>query len=206
MWSLAQTPDVLIAAGTLLAGTAAFWGAYSAHRGVTAWPEQLQWQQGRDVAIRLRTASAKVRRTISRCWSVSPPRVTSFEDAETARSTHLAYSKSVESALGELALDIASFEWALAEAEVIWGGDYSHLVKSQLEVEHWVRVALHHGSCSIDPSLPVSQRNYHDEEYHENYVPMMFGRPNGSFDLRRAYGEIDRTLNELIKSKGGGAK
>lgn len=40
MWSLPDAPDVMIALGTLLAGCAAFWGAFSAHQGLDAWKKE----------------------------------------------------------------------------------------------------------------------------------------------------------------------
>ena len=50
---LPETPDVLIAAGTLFASVAAFWGAYSAFAALSTWKRQLVMKADQDLALRI---------------------------------------------------------------------------------------------------------------------------------------------------------
>ncbi|MFZ5963176.1 hypothetical protein ACOXXX_09515 [Thalassococcus sp. BH17M4-6] len=50
MWGLPQTSDTLIALGTLIAGSAALWGAYTASKGLDRWKNQKEWEDNRQLA------------------------------------------------------------------------------------------------------------------------------------------------------------
>ncbi|WP_136634331.1 hypothetical protein [Pseudooceanicola onchidii] len=53
MYELPETPDLLIAAGTLLAGAAAMWGAHTAHKGLDSWRRDKDSDFARELAKEL---------------------------------------------------------------------------------------------------------------------------------------------------------
>lgn len=50
MWDLPDTPDLLIAMGTLFTGAAAMWAAYSAHCGLTTWKNNQEYELVKQLA------------------------------------------------------------------------------------------------------------------------------------------------------------
>jgi len=167
MWELPSAPDAISALGALLAGCAALWGAYSAHRGLDAWKSQTQWKRESELAEELlfllfsrRDAIATIRHPM-----VSYQPISSQEaEGETRPEilNFLGFSKVYEERWNRLVEVRTKFDAKLIRAKILWGPildeSLATIVKAETKLLNQVRIMLE----NKDPRTVDARREAND--------------------------------------------
>lgn len=142
MWTLPETPEVVISFGTLIAGFAAMWGAYSAHKGVNAWKKEREWSADQELAKRALLSAYEFRDSLYR---VRHPAIAS---SETEVSPEELENIAAENLRNAGIINAYANRWRrhsennrlissiLLEADVEWGTELRSTFKPLFELEH----------------------------------------------------------------------
>ncbi|WP_298909821.1 hypothetical protein [uncultured Aliiroseovarius sp.] len=211
MWTLPETPDVIVAFGTLLAGSAAVWGAYSAHRGVDAWKKEKRWQSDHELARKILMLIFRHRDALA---TVRHPAIWSAETKE-AMAGKEAFSDYSEKRFSETAA-VYERRWdkvtevraelypALLEADVIWGSTLKDLVAPVFELEFELKIVLQTYLRAINPNGSEATREVAQQSLREKR-DIMYDTLSEDDEFRRDYEKGQQPLEILLRAKMGGA-
>ncbi|WP_458791652.1 hypothetical protein [Yoonia sp. MH D7] len=188
MWDLHGAPDVMIAFASLLAGTAAFWGAVTAARALDSWKSEAKWSRERDLARSIlvllymnREAVAKVRNPDILSTEVSRATGKANEPPVNGDSSFLDLEKVYQARWSKVEETREKLYPLLIESKVIWGDviskSFSDLWRYQselaVEVEKYLRTKdpryasddlSNNGDSSFDKYLVFYQSSSCDVE------------------------------------------
>jgi hypothetical protein len=147
MYDLPQTPDIIVAAGTLLAGVAACAGALIAFSGLNSWKRQSVWARDTDLAKRL-VVSIRKRQDAFKWLRNGFYSAGELSNAlfEVRKSNPDAEEKNSSSFAAQLRLDKLYDARELSygdvlEASALWGDRIEKLVSDLDEIERKVVIA-----------------------------------------------------------------
>lgn len=142
MYEVWQAPDVVIALGTLLAGTGACAGAFVAGLGVNSWKSQQKWKIDTELARQILTNIYRYRGAV---FGVQNPAIWSGEsdDAmtekdkakEKAEKDYLSVVRVYEKRWSRITDSRSQLYSLLLEADVVWGKAFSEKFGAMEELE-----------------------------------------------------------------------
>jgi len=140
MWTLPSTPDVLLAFGTVLAGAAAMWGAFSAHSGLSTWRSQQVWMRDADLAKSLLVTLFKRKDALQQVRS--PLGYMSLEALSDREKKWEEIRSDYRNRLRELSDARADFYSLQHEAYAVWNAEILEFVEPirKLEIELFVEI------------------------------------------------------------------
>lgn len=207
MWEYPEAHNVVIAFGTLMAGAAAMWGAYSASKGLYVWKSQTRWQTDRElaltllVAVRFRHEAVKhIRNPFG--WSdeyeVDEPDISDQE------RRWKGVSKKYQDRWDKLAQTRVENYKSEIEADVLWGGKFSFLLAEIRKLENDLMFQVQEYVASHEPKHELRDFFQSKEERMENHM-MVHGM--GSRDtFGPKYEEAIAQLNSFLTQKLGHRK
>ena len=200
MWTTTEAPEVIMALGTLLAGSAAIWGAVSAHRGLHSWKTQSVWQQERELSKQLLVALKKREHAIESMRS--PFGSMSFEalgDKEKRwEETKADYQRRIE----KLNAARQTFYGLSIEAEITWGEGFSNHVSPMISLEADLLVAIEDYLAGLDPDSEMEDIwSSKDERLKERKV--VFGRLSSSDEFGAKYQDALIAMQDYLRPKLG---
>ncbi|WP_289042762.1 hypothetical protein [uncultured Aliiroseovarius sp.] len=183
MWTLPEAPEIVVSFGTLLAGCAAIWGAYSAHRGIDTWKTQRVWDTNRDLSQRALLCLTKRRKAFR---GVRHPFMSAGEMvAAYGEYNSLDEQKSYEAQTAAYgirweALQNArsEFDAILMEAEVLWDENLAALEQRVASIEAKLRINLELELRELDPR----KRHQISPSIDPNRRMEVYGLPNDDAD------------------------
>ena len=201
MWSLPQTPDVDIALGTLLAGAAAMWGAFTASKGLDRWKSESKWQRQNDLCEELLLLFRQRSDIVDdiRKLGFLPSPATRDEDGNEITDPKLAnyyslvqYYQGKLDALNEIKLKLYP---VLIRAEFALGFDFSENLATMHECEVELIIAIRRFVGEQDPRVLKSNQ----PPFNEDHRRTLFAGSNDEF--RRKYDAAIAPINLELREK-----
>ena len=190
MWALPSAPDAISALGALLAGCAALWGAYSAHRGLDAWKSQTQWRRESELAEELlflllsrRDAIATIRHPMVSYQPLSPQEAEGETRPEILK--FLGFAKVYEERWNRLVEVRTKFDAKLIRATILWGPildeSLTTIMKAETKLLSQIRILLENrdprsvdslreaneGRFKLDTLYSMGEEDSFGDEYEE---------------------------------------
>jgi len=211
MYEVWQAPEVIVAFGTLLAGTAAVAGAFIAGIGLSTWKVQANWHAERDLAKEILTLIYLHRDAIA---VVRHPAIWAAETAEAVKD---------RGELGDIDRDTRRFEenaavyekrWQkitdvrsdlypkLLEAEVMWEIGAKEIMKPLFDLETELRIAIQNYLRASNPTLQDAYREAASERF-ESKRDIMYDEMTDDDEFRSDYNAALVPIEDFLREKFG---
>lgn len=194
-----EAPEVVIAFGTLMAGMAAMWGAYSAFSGLSTWKEQQKWKRDFELAMSIYEGFRKRRQTFHfiRAPYKNPPvlgdrkledRLTILESSRASTATKLQYWQAMK--------DVEIAQAALFdEAKLRWGIDFFALSAPLVDLEYRLAWALDDLNAAETGKFSTSESSRAEMD-----AVLSSGRDE-SENFKQQYDDVFASIEEILRPK-----
>lgn len=181
---------------SIVTALAAVVGLRIAWLGLSAWKQQIRWQQGRGLAVNLLQAFFEFQDRVneSRRFAFSMPQDTMSEAEKIVMSQQVWNLANEHDQKLNLAYGV--FQKCVAEAIVVWNEEFGEIVSELQEVKHISSSLVLTGAASVDPRRTQNARSASTTLY-QAFIGDFYGTPED----RRGVGGRLAAIQSKIKAK-----
>ena len=152
---------------SLLTTIAALGAVVVAVKGLNTWKSQIDFQQGRGLAVNLLQKFHEVKRKMEGFRTIGRPRYDDRLAVEVRTASFNSYADFAETFFDELTLALTEFERCCLEARIIWGVDFKVTISDLHDLEHRLKGAILSGANAMNPQEVEFMRKQHQETSYE---------------------------------------
>ena len=174
MYDLPSAPEVITAFGTLLAGSAACFGAFIAFKGLSSWRDQRSWEADSELARKILILLYRHRDAISHVrnpaiWVDESEAVLTEEDKKEDRDfqRYLGTAKVYEKRWEKITSVRSELYPLLLEADAIWQGEAKDMMMPLHELEVELKITVQRYLRATNPRITEETRRHAEKRLNQ---------------------------------------
>ena len=198
MWDLPEAPEIIVAFGTLLAGTAACVGVFVALSGLNTWKKQNSWHHGYELAIAL-YGTFRQRRAIShyiRSPHSNPPLLDDESLEQEIRDQRKKNNRiGIQLLYWRASKDIEISQARLFdEAKLRWELDFEKFSQKIIDLEYEL-------ICTLDDVIAAQGGTFSPTREQQNEIDAILSSARDKTNKRGEYDECFKNIEAVLKPK-----
>ena len=185
---------------SIVTSLAAVVGVRLAWLGLSAWKQQIRWQQGRGLAVNTMQSFFEFKRVVLAFQKVGYFQYEKESSEERRLEALRAADERATSYCETLEKAYTKFESYIAEAIIVWEDDFEDIQNRIVDIEHIVRSCVLTGVAAINPNVPAHRRET-SMSLHQAFQSDFFGINEERRSVGMMLADVQLIIQKTLKQK-----